>query len=430
MPAGEKASLSSSSMELDGGLGDEPDDEYGGGHGVDPTDDHADDRADDGLTSVPLLPPDDRLWRHPSEIAAHGLPGGRTFAVPRATAKPRQWGPFLAGATGALLVIGLVTAVGGFRTRAVPVRSVERVAVSAYEAVAPESKGTDAAAAVVDRVHPAMVQVRAERPEGVLNSSGFVFRQDGYILTSARVVGGARRVTVTLSDASKHLASIIGTDPDTAIGVLKVDREQLSSAPLGTATTVKPGQTAIAVGMPTWAAVTVVSGVGRVVRSKDSPLLVDMIEVLAGFDPLASGGPLLDERGAVIGVTDVHDGHGYATPIDIARKVADELIRTGEVVYPWLGVEGDDVDSEMAANLGIDGGALVTDVGDDSPAYLSGVHRGDVITDLEAVHITSMATLKLELRNRRPGEAVTLKLLRDGKPTSLNVTLVERPSRF
>jgi S1-C subfamily serine protease len=394
-----------------------------------------DDGLGDGLgddePQPPLLPPDDRLWRHPSEIASHGLPGRRSFGAAPSPAPRvrRQWGAFLSGATGALLVIGMVTAVGGFRTRSVPVRSVERVAVSEFEASAP-ARLTDATASIVDRVHPAMVQVRAERPDGVLNCSGFIFRADGYILTSQKVLEGARRVIVTLADASRHEAEVVGTDPETAIGVLKIDAGTRTSAPLGTATSLKPGQTAIALGMPTWVAVGVVSAVGRTVQSKDSPLLVDMIQVYAGFDPLASGGPLLDGRGAVIGVTDVLNGQGYATPIDTAREVADQLIRTGHVAYAWLGVDGEDLDSELTKQLGVDGAALVTKVDDDSPAYIGGVHPGDVITDIEDVHIMSMAGLKLDLRSRRPGQAVTLKLIRGGTPMELNVTLIERSARF
>lgn len=408
-------SLTSFAMDLDDGLGDESDDDLQG----------------------PLLPPDDRLWRHPSEIAAHGLPGGRSFAGLRGRGRGRAergravaWESFLSGATGALLVIGLVVAVGGFRTREVPVRSIERVAVSEREAVAPNVRIGDEIPGIVDRVSPTLVEVRAERPEGVLHGSGFVFRSDGYVLTSARVVQGATRVFVTLPDASRHLASIIGADPNTAVGVLKVDREGLTGAVLGAATALKPGQTAIALARPKWVTVGVVAAVGREVRSNDSPLLVDMIEVAGRFDPRASGGPLLDERGAVVGVTDVHGDRGYATPIDVARKVADELIHTGRVVYPWLGVEGEDVDMQAAAGLGLDGGALVTGVEPESPAYSVGLHPGDVIVALESVPIKTMAALKLELRNRRPGEAVTVEFYRGGRRMELNVTLVLYPNRL
>lgn len=379
----------------------------------------------------PLLPPDDRLWRHPSEVASHGLPGGRRLLPRRDRGGAKRggtpWGSFLSGAIGAVLVIGMVTVVGGFRTREVPVRSIERIAGPPVEAVAPDARYNEAVPAIVDEIRSAMVGVRAERAEGVLNSSGFIFRDDGYILTSARVVQSARRVWVTLSDASRHLASIIGVDPDTAVAVLKVDREPLTGATLGSAVTLRAGQTAIAVGTPTWTDVGVVSAVGREVRSKESPLLVDMIEVSMRAEATASGGPLLDGRGAVIGVLTVHGDKTYATPIEIARKVADELIRTGEVVYPWLGVEGEDTDSDLANKLAITGGALVTEVEADSPASLAALRPGDVIVAVEAVPIGSMGALKLELRNRRPGEPVTIHFIRDGQRQAVNATLVSKP---
>jgi serine protease Do len=213
--------------------------------------------------------------------------------------------------------------------------------------------------------------------------------------------------------------------------VLKIDGANLTSAVIGTATRLKPGQTAIAVGSPTWIGVGAVSAVGKAVQSKDSPLLLDMIEFNGRVDPLASGGPLLDGYGAVVGVVDVVDGdRGFATPIDTARLVADQLIKEGRVVYAWLGVEGDDVDSDLGRRLSIQGGAVVRRVLDGSPAYLSGVHGGDVITNVDEVQVVSNATLQTVIRAHRPGQAVTLKLLRDGKPLSINATLTERPARY
>jgi S1-C subfamily serine protease len=413
-------------MELDDGH----DGEHGDEHGGEPGDEHGDEDLD-----RPLLHPDDRLWRHPSEIAAHGLPGwgfGGRARVSEGPQHGRIWpSAFLSGSIGALLVIGMVTAVGGFRTRQVRVPSVVRVAVGPIEATAPNARLADPTVIVTDRVHSAMVQVKAERPEGVLFGSGFLFTTDGFIFTAQRVIEGATKAWVTLANAAVREAVIVGTDPDTGIAVLKIDGANLTSAVIGTATRLKPGQTAIAVGSPTWIGVGAVSAVGKAVQSKDSPLLLDMIEFNGRVDPLASGGPLLDGYGAVVGVVDVVDGdRGFATPIDTARLVADQLIKEGRVVYAWLGVEGDDVDSDLGRRLSIQGGAVVRRVLDGSPAYLSGVHGGDVITNVDEVQVVSNATLQTVIRAHRPGQAVTLKLLRDGKPLSINATLTERPARY
>lgn len=376
----------------------------------------------------PLLPPDDRLWRHPSEIASHGLPGGRRLLPRMERRRPGvPWGSFLSGAIGAVLVIGMVTAVGGFRTREVPVRSIERIAGPPLEATAPDVRRNEAIPAIVDKMRPSTVGVRVEKPGAVINFSGFIFRSDSYILTSARLVESATRVFVTLSDASRHLASIIGMDAETSIAVLKLDREPLPGAVLGTAEKLLPGQTVIAMGAPTWTDVDVINAVDKEVHSKGTPLLVDMIETGVNAELTASGGPLLDAYGAVIGVLDVHGDKTYATPIDIARRVADELIRTGEVVYGWLGVEGEDTDSDLANKLAIQGGALVTEVKRESPAALAGLKAGDVIVAVENEPIHSMGRLKITLRDRRPGQPITVHFIRDGQPASVNATLVTRP---
>ena len=417
MPVHAHASLSSTGVAFDDGFGD----------------DHGDEHPDDGPAG-PLLPPDDRLWRHPSEIASVGLPGSVSAPPGRGGAhrRRRQWpSSFLSGAIGALLVVGLVTAVGGFRTRTVPERSIERVVTGAAEFTTAGARLTDPLVTIADRVRPALVSVRAERAEGTLNASGFVFRSNGYVLTSQRTVENARRVFVTMSDASVHEAEVVGTDPDTGLGVLKIlGGGSFTPAGLTTAVALKPGQSAIILGAPRWVAASVVAAVGRAVQGKDSPLLFDMIDLNTSVDPLASGGPVTDGKGAVIGVLDVLDGRGYATPIDIARDVAEQLISEGKVEYGYLGVEGNDVDSALGARLGVSGGAVVSSVAPDSPAYLAGVHPGDVVVGIESVKVETMAALTYAVRSYRPGRAVAIQLLRDGKPLSINATLTERPSRY
>lgn len=435
MPVQEVAGLSSANVAFDD-VGDGHEDDHTGDHADDHlgdqagdhADDHADDHLDDGPTA-PLLPPDDRLWRHPSEIASVGLPGGAVPAGPTAWPRPRRQWPasFLSGSIGALLVVGLVTAVGGFRTRTVAERSIERVVTGTNEFTAPGARLTDPLVAIADRVHPSIVSVRAQRADGTLNCSGFILRSDGYILTAQRTIEGARRVWVTMADASVRDAEIIGTDPDTGLGVVKIDGTGFTPASLSTAVSLRPGQSAVALGAPLVVAAGVVSTVGKSVQSKDSPLLFDMIELNANVDAPSSGGPVVDGQGGVIGVLDVLDGRGYATPIDIARDVADQLITTGKVEYGYLGVDGNDTDSTLASRLNIPGGAVVSDVADDSPAYLAGVHPGDVVVGIEDVQVRTMAALKYAVRSFRPGRAVTIRLLREGKPLAINATLTERP---
>jgi S1-C subfamily serine protease len=159
-----------------------------------------------------------------------------------------------------------------------------------------------------------------------------------------------------------------------------------------------------------------------------------MIQTDAPIAPGSSGGALLDGSGAVIGVTtaiavsDVGaEGLGFATPIDIARDVADQLITSGKVVHVWLGVEGEDVTSQTAKDLGVDTGALVRKIRPGSPAAKSGIAVRDVITSIDGHPIRSMAALVVALRTRHPGQAATFGVMHDGKPKTLKVTLAERP---
>lgn len=324
----------------------------------------------------------------------------------------------------------MVTAVGGFREREVPTPYVQSVVVGSAEARVPNALTGDELIKIADKVHPSVVHVRAERTDGVLNCSGFAFATNGFILTSQRHVERAKRVEVTLSDASKHVAQVVGTDPDTGVAVLRIGTGSITPANLGSARSVQGGQTALTIGANQWVGASVIAAVGESVQSKDSPQLLDMIDLNADVNPLASGGPVIDSNGAVIGVADVLDGRGYATPIDIARDVADQLIARGKVTYGYLGVEGGDTDEALAARLKITGGAVVRSVTDGSPAYLAGVHPGDVILEIEGVRVETMSALKYAVRSFRPGRAVKLELLRDGKPLSVNATLTERPIKY
>ena len=181
------------------------------------------------------LPPDDRLWRHPSEVTTrrprHGLFEQRPWAL-----------ALLAGLVGAMLASGLVVALGIDRRHPVTERVLE-----------PDTSGAssdDAVVSVMERVRPAIVQVVAQHPDTALTGSGFLFRDDGYLLTDERLVAGATSLAVTLNDGRRLPGRPVGTDADTAVGVVKVDGSRFPIAPLGTDANLKLGQQAIAVGSP------------------------------------------------------------------------------------------------------------------------------------------------------------------------------------
>lgn len=397
---------------------------------------------DDGLADdEPVsgwVPPDDRLWRHPSEVAA-AMPAA--VPVRSAEREPRPWAvALLAGMIGAMLTASLIAAAGGFTAEKVAVRSIERVAAPIPAAAVRQPGGLPSVVQIAEQVRPSIVQLEVAGKGGSGSGSGIVFRSDGYILTNNHVIEGASTVTVVMSDAKEAKAQVIGGDPDTDVAVVKVDRE-LPAATLGTASGLKVGQPAVAIGSPLGLAggpsvsVGVVSALGRQVEGRaGATALFDMIQTDAPIAPGSSGGALVDDAGSVIGVTTAiavsavgAEGLGFATPIDIARDVAEQLITKGKVTHVWLGVQGEDLDPATAQGMGIDGGARVRQVTGDSPARRAGLEREDVITHIDDRPVTSMGALVVSLRGHKPGDVVQLTIRRDGKARTLAVELTERP---
>lgn len=394
-----------------------------------------DDRFDDDAPSGPLLPPDDRLWRHPSEVASVAPPARLALLSPGGREPRVLTIAVLSGLISSLLTTGLIAVAGGFGDRTVTYRSVEREAPlpGVATGVAAGTGGTNPTIVdIAERVRPAIVQVEVEGNAGRGSGSGVLLRTDGHVLTNQHVIDGAEKINVVMADGREYEGKLLGGDPETDIAVIKIDGASFPTATLGSALGLKVGHQAIAIGSPLGLAggpslsVGVVSALGRQVDSRDGPPLLDMIQTDAPIAPGSSGGALLDGRGAVIGITTAiavsevgAEGLGFATPIDIARDVAEQLITTGKVVHVWLGIEGEDGTSST--------GALVRRIRADSPAAKAGVQERDIITSVEGRKVTSMSALVVALRNRKPGQVVTIGLTRDGKPMTVQATLVERP---
>jgi 2-alkenal reductase len=290
--------------------------------------------------------------------------------------------------------------------------------------------------------------------------SGFVWDKDGYIVTNYHVVQDAEQVEVTFRDGTRLPAQIVGTDPDSDLALLKVDRpaDLLRPAALGDSDTLFVGQRAIAIGNPfgqEWTLTTgVVSALGRTLPSGTSQFSIpEMIQTDAAINPGNSGGPLLDREGRVIGVNtlilsedQVSSGVGFAIPVNIVRRVVPVLIEEGQYTYAWLGIVGRDLDRETALEMDLPAdqrGALVIEVVEDSPAEDAGLRGsdrtvtnngarleigGDVITAIDDQPILTMDDLIVFLvEETRVGQQVTLAVLRDGQEREIVVTLGRRP---
>ena len=291
--------------------------------------------------------------------------------------------------------------------------------------------------------------------------SGFVWDSDGHIVTNQHVVRNAERILVVFSDGVSAEATVIGEDEASDLAVLKVDRdpELLVPALLGDSNHVKVGQLAITIGNPFGQEFTtttgIMSAIGRTLRSSASPFsMPKVIQTDAPMNPGNSGGPLLDRHGHVVGIdvqiitrSGASTGIGFAIPINTAKQIVPALISDGSFSYSWLGIRGTTIGDEAVELMGApDGtrGAQVIALADDGPAEKAGLagstktkqsddgdirYGGDVITAIDGAAIASMDDLIIHLlENTRPGDEVTMSVIRDGgKTAQIAVTLGTRP---
>src|ERR671911_307548 len=310
-------------------------------------------------------------------------------------------------------------------------------------------------AKVASKVGPSVVQVNVravretplgtQRGEGL--GSGVIYRRDGYIVTNNHVIEGATGVNVAFADGTIEDASVVGTDPNTEIAVIKVDRNGLPAATFDDANTPVVGQLAVAIGSPSGFESTVtagvVSGVGREFPPEltgsgtaGRSALSDLIQTDAAISPGNSGGALADRDGKIIGINVAYlppaetgaVNLGFAVPSDTAVSVADQLIDTGKVSTAYLGVVTTDLSPEDASrfDLPVDAGALVEQVVQGSAADDARVRKGDIITALGDARVERYGDLLGALRDYAPGDTVTLTVFRNGEETSLEVTLGEK----
>jgi len=296
-----------------------------------------------------------------------------------------------------------------------------------------------------------------ERGEG----SGFVWDEEGRIVTNQHVVDGAETVTVIFANRIQVLARVLGGDKDSDLAVLELLEpiEGLVPIDLGDSNEVLVGQVAVAIGAPFGQSFTMTSGiisaVGRTIRSGSSQFTVpEVIQTDAPINPGNSGGPLLDRHGRVVGIntqiisrSGSNAGVGLAVPINIAKMVVPALIKDGKYEYSWLGISGSPVGADVVELMDLPKGtrgALVISVGRDSPADdggLTGSDRtevvngiqyalgGDTITGINGFVIRDMTDLIVYLTNNtRPGDEVTLEVIHgDGSTENLPVVLGTRP---
>jgi serine protease Do len=278
--------------------------------------------------------------------------------------------------------------------------------------------------------------------------TGFILSPDGYIMTNNHVIEDANRIRVTLNDQRQFDARVVGRDPTTDVAVIKVEATALSPSRIGRSEAVRVGEWVLAFGNPLGLNFTVTSGI---VSAKGRPLNIlrqslgdegglaieYFIQTDAAINPGNSGGPLVNLRGEVIGIntaiagsrTGTFTGYGFAVPIDLARRVADDLIQYGRSRRPMLGVNIQPVTPEDAEAFGLErvAGAVVQGFADDSPAQRAGMQRGDVIVAVDGRPIQASNELQRVIAQRRPGETVAIDVVRYGQRQQVRLQLAEAP---
>ena len=395
---------------------------------------------DDEEDAEPYRSPTDkeRIWLHPSELGSLLPPAPspgrrrRRLPVPTGGVSRALAVPLLSGMVGAALSLGILLLAGGLQRSPIE-RVVERVADRPiFDVHEPEGVARLAVA-----VAPAIVGLRASTPSGDRFGSGVVFRSDGHVLTNHHLVDGATSVELTGADGRSWIAHHTGSDPESDLAVLTVPDGRMEPAVLGSAQSLRVGQTAIVVGAPAGPQGTpsvtagVIAGLGEVVEVSGRPLY-DMIATDATIGARAVGGPLVDRTGAVVGITTRSaaggaDYLGLVIPIDVARRVADKLISEGKVTYPYLGVAGTDLDPWTAKEYGVVKGTLIRRVNPESPAQRSGIQVQDVVTAVERLPISTMNELMMLVRRHEPGDQINLTVVRSGLTRTVKVRLDEAP---
>ncbi len=278
------------------------------------------------------------------------------------------------------------------------------------------------------------------------SGSGFIVSQDGYILTNNHVVADADKVRVTLLDNRQYDARVVGRDPATDVAVIKISADHLSPLPFGNSDAARIGDWVLAVGNPLNFTFTVTAGIvsakGRVLQGLLDPgdryQIQDFIQTDAAINPGNSGGPLVNLQGEVIGInaaiasqTGFYSGYGFAVPINLARRVMDDLIASGRVQRAVLGIGIREITPEDADAVGmkeIHGVVVSNFSSESSPAKAAGIQAGDVIVALNDTAVDHGAQLQTIVGFKRPGEVVKVTVVRaGGQRQNYNVRLAAAP---
>lgn len=269
--------------------------------------------------------------------------------------------------------------------------------------------------------------------------SGVIISSQGYILTNNHVITGADEIAVALHDGRTVSAKVVGADPDSDLAVLKIDLQNLPVITLGHSKNLRVGDVVLAIGNPFGVGQTVTSGIvsalGR--NSLGINTFENFIQTDAAINPGNSGGALINAYGDLVGInTAIYSqsggsmGIGFAIPISLARDVLTQIIEHGHVIRGWLGVRIQDISPDLAAsfNLKSTDGAVITNIVLNGPADKAGLDRGDVVIQIAGKKVRDVRETLDAISQHKPGERITVTIIRNGKEMSKQATIIERPT--
>lgn len=389
-------------------------------------------------------------WQHPDDTPPQAgipwSPQGPPPQRPDGAGRRRGVGAIAAAS---LLSAALASGATFAITRGTIDDEVARAAASSSVTQGATASGSPAAVKtitsyedVVASVVNSVVAISVQSGGGESAGSGVIIDKDGHVLTNNHVIAGGQQIAVTLADGRILSADVVGTDPSTDLAVLAIKDppSDLVVAKLGSSADLAVGQEVIAVGNPLGLSSTVTTGIISALdrpvstsdgSSRDSLVVTNAIQVDAAINPGNSGGPLFDLSGRVIGITSSiatlsqgssgSIGLGFAIPVDLAGRIADELIATGQAQHALLGV------TMSVTTVEVDGvtrtGALVRDVVSGSGADAAGIVQGDVIVEIDGHPVSGSESLTAWVRSFAPGDKVSLGVARDGSIVPVEVTL-------
>lgn len=374
--------------------------------------------------------------------------------------------PFLSGVLGAGIVLGTCFGVPGIRNTLLKTESNDSVSTSTTSTSSGQINTTqisleeysETGIGVAQKILPSIVGIRVEFPVNSIflnqsgstataEGSGIIISEDGYILTNNHVVssassssyyslGEASKISVYLyNDSTAYEASIVGTDEETDLAVIKIDKTGLTAAELGDSDSVAVGEFAMAVGNPLGmqSSITagVISGVNREVTDSDGKTFT-VIQTDAAINSGNSGGALVNSQGQVIGINTLKvsatgvEGMGFAIPINSAKPIYEDLIQYNKVRRPYIGISGRDLDQATAQRNNLVEGVYVVSVEEFSAAEKAGIKAGDVIVKADGTDVKTMDELNAVKNTHNIGDQMTIVVNRNGEEKELTLTLQEQ----